>query len=210
MRFNRGLVAMVSVLGLASLGGCATYVNVPEIGGDTVAAHDVNWNYVADAMVVAANAVIADRPINRPFLVVLPKGSTVLTYNRVLPKLGENATWLGPELSGVPDAGKDAEKDPKSKAKSDATTIVPPPATMPVDRPVIDINQVRIRGWTAQIDIIRPWNADQPEGVRQVVTTDLKWDPVSHWQVEQLRVWRTSVDTALRRSPFVESGEGTR
>ncbi|MCX5659526.1 MAG: hypothetical protein NTW19_07355 [Planctomycetota bacterium] len=198
----RGL-AVLFILGAASLGGCATYVNIPAIGGDGVAAHDTNWNYVADAMAAATNAVVADHPINKPFIVLLPKGSTVMTYNRVLPQLGEHATWLGPELTGAATA-------PAKGAKSDAEVIVPPPAVMPVDRPVLDVNQVRIRGWTAQIDIVRPFDYDQPEGVKQVVTAYMKWDPVSHWQIEQLRVWRTSVETALRKAPYAEPAEGSR
>lgn len=208
---RKGVLLAATVVLVATLGGCAAYVNVPAIGGDTVAAHETNWRYVADAMAVGANAVVVDRPINRPFLVVLPKGSTVLTYNRVLPQLGANATWLGPDAAGEAspvDPAATAATAPASKAALDV--IVPPPATMPVDRPVVDVRQVRIRGWTAQIDVVRPLDGDQPQGVHQVVTAYLKWDPVSHWQAEQIRAWRTSVDTALIRSPYAETPESVR
>ena len=46
--------------------------------------------------------------------------------------------------------------------------------------------------------------------IHQVVTAYMKWDPVSHWQIEQLRVWRTSVETALRKAPYAEPAEGSR
>lgn len=64
---------------------------------------------------------------------------------------------------------------------------------------VVEVKEIRIRGSQAAVDIIRPWDFQEPDAGRQLVTVDLDWDPVSKWQAERVVSWHTSVEKALRK-----------
>lgn len=66
--------------------------------------------------------------------------------------------------------------------------------------PTLDVRQVYVRGWKAHTDIIRPANAAQPNGVQQLVTVYLRYDPVAGWYLDSVRTWRVDVREALRLS----------
>ncbi len=68
--------------------------------------------------------------------------------------------------------------------------------------PVYQAAQVRVRSWVAEVDVIRPVNPDQLNLGNQLVTVFLKWDAVSGWTPKRLRVWTTTVETALRKAPY--------
>lgn len=72
--------------------------------------------------------------------------------------------------------------------------------------PTLDVRQVFIRGWKAQVDVVRPVSTGQPTGLQQLNTVYLKYDPVANWYVDGIRVWRLSVEDALLQSrPTVDS-----
>jgi hypothetical protein len=62
--------------------------------------------------------------------------------------------------------------------------------------PSFEVRQVRVRGWRAQVDVIRPASADH----RELVTVHLRRYPVGGWAATQLYLWRIPVDEALRES----------
>lgn len=68
------------------------------------------------------------------------------------------------------------------------------------DLPVLEVRQVRIRGWVAQADVIRPLNPQDPKGPQQMVTVDLQWDAGRGWYARRLYLWRLSVEQALQES----------
>ena len=61
--------------------------------------------------------------------------------------------------------------------------------------PQVRVSQVRIRGWIAQVDIVRP-AAD----TTQLVTVYLKWEPFAGWHVERMRAWQLPVGEAIQHS----------
>jgi len=163
---------LAAALVILALSGCSTYVNIPPQTGD-VAQHNPNTDTVEEISIIAARAVLADNPIKGPFRVVLPKGTLQETYERAVPRISADAV------------GSAATTQPFEQAG-----------------PVIDVRQIRIRGWRASVDVIRPISPANPDAGQQVVTVDLKHDVIAGWGVESMRTWRTSVDKALLQSPY--------
>jgi hypothetical protein len=69
--------------------------------------------------------------------------------------------------------------------------------------PVLEVRQVRLRTWRAQVDIIRPFAADPSR--QELVTVYLKTYGLGDWAVTNLRVWRGSLEDALRESAQLET-----
>lgn len=59
----------------------------------------------------------------------------------------------------------------------------------------LGVEQIRIRGWDAQVDVLKPTSGD----VRQIVTVYLRNAPTAGWTVERMRTWRGPA-TAMERS----------
>jgi len=74
---------------------------------------------------------------------------------------------------------------------------------LPPEVPILWVRQVRLRGWYAEVDIVRPDNPARPDGLKQLVTVTLKFRPVSGWRVSRLRPWSIGVHETL-----VEGGQG--
>ena len=64
--------------------------------------------------------------------------------------------------------------------------------------PLLDARRVRVRGWHAQVDVVRPMEAANPHGQKQLVTVDLKRDIIEGWHVTHIRPWHLDVEEALR------------
>ena len=172
-------LAFLCVALSGALVGCTSYSNIPAQAGD-VARNDPNDVAVQEVQIASLAAVATDANMTHPFEVLLPQGSTVATYRNVVPKVSNSATSASME-----------------------TGTTQPASTLPV----LEVRRLRIRGWVAQVDIIRPFAASQPDGLKQLVTVDLKWSPFSEWHVEGVRVWRISVDQALQQAPFGPTNE---
>lgn len=83
----------ISLLVLTVLAvGCTPYVNIPSQPGD-IAFHSPNKQTVRVIEVVAGKAALTDRPIEGTFQIVLPEGTSILTYEAVVPKISEIATY---------------------------------------------------------------------------------------------------------------------
>ncbi len=74
--------------------------------------------------------------------------------------------------------------------------------------PVIDARRVRVRGWKAEVDVIRPIDATQPQGMKQLVTVELARDMVEGWSVTHLRPWQLDAEEALRVTAEAEKLHG--
>lgn len=84
------------------------------------------------------------------------------------------------------------------------------PEGRPEGRPAVEVREIRIRGASAEVDVIRPWDPKDPAGYQQLLTVKLDWDPVAKWQVNRVIGWRTSVEKALRTTPYEPPPETTR
>ncbi len=62
------------------------------------------------------------------------------------------------------------------------------------------IRQVRVRGWYAQTDIVRPASFRQIDGPRQLATVWLQWYPISGWTYRRTHLWSIGVEEALREA----------
>lgn len=131
-----------------------------------VAAHDPNANNVRNAEVTALRAVMLDRPIEGPVLIKLPPGTSSLTYAAVAPQVSEFA--LTPQDEDATAAGL----------------------------PVLEVRQLRIRGWDGEVDIIRP----SYDGGEQLITVTIKYAPFSGWTSSFIRTWRGNVEETLPSS----------
>ena len=74
--------------------------------------------------------------------------------------------------------------------------------------PIYDIRQVRVRGMDAEVDVVRPVAVKQPDAGRQVATVFVHWSPFDGWRGVEIRVWRMSVDNALRIAPYQNEPDG--
>lgn len=68
--------------------------------------------------------------------------------------------------------------------------------TLTPNMPALEARQVRVRGWFAQVDVIRTLGDNHP----QLITVDLKWNPIDGWLSQRLRLWRIPVEEALIQS----------
>jgi hypothetical protein len=173
----RTLAIALLALSLFTFTACSTYVNIPPQTGD-VAGNDPNVTDVVTVQAKALRAVILDRPAKQTFVFMLPPGSNTRSYAQVQEELGDLAVH-GIKL---PDASAAAGSD------NVATS------------PLVEVRQVMIRGWTAQVDVVRPSDPTNPQSVLQMVTVYLKWQFFDDWYVQRLHPWNMPVDDALRRS----------
>ncbi len=150
-------IAMV----MAVSGGCATYVNIPKQPGD-VAQHNINNDNVRSVCIEAIRGMLSGNPITGRYIIVLPQGASVLTYQIIIANLDEWAT---------------AELDQPA--------------------PIIELRQIRIRGNKASVDLIRPANALDMASPGQLVTVDLKWEPLSGWGATHLHAWRAPLNRTM-------------
>ena len=67
--------------------------------------------------------------------------------------------------------------------------------------PLIDVRQIRVRGWYAQVDLIRPSSFRQADGPRQLATAWLRWYPGIGWRYQRLQMWSIGVHEALEEAP---------
>ena len=68
---------------------------------------------------------------------------------------------------------------------------------LPEDAPVYEVTGIRVRGASAEVDVVRPG----PLGGRQLVTVHMDDPPFAPWTVERIRVWRGPVDAAPPAPP---------
>ena len=66
--------------------------------------------------------------------------------------------------------------------------------------PQLSVRQVRVRGWYAQVDVIRPTSFRQPDGPQQLATVWLRWYPFAGWQYQRMHLWSIGVIEALSES----------
>ena len=59
----------------------------------------------------------------------------------------------------------------------------------------LGVEQIRIRGWDAEVDVLKPSTG----GVQQIVTVYLRRAPTAGWTVERTRTWRGPATAAERR-----------
>jgi hypothetical protein len=59
--------------------------------------------------------------------------------------------------------------------------------------PIVAISQIRIRGASAEVDVVRPSFPQAGQPSEQTVTVSLKYTPIDSWYAVRLREWRGSV-----------------
>ena len=93
----------------------------------------------------------------------------------------------GPVALDLP-AGTSAESYQEIIAELDADVIRLDDERQPAT--VLEVEQIRVRGTSAEVDVIRPRNGD----VRQRVTVELSRPPFSKWAADRIYVWRGRVE----------------
>src|SRR5690606_28065860 len=100
------------------------------------------------------------------YQVILPNGSTPMTYDDVIRMAGDQFTW--------------------ADAKGSNNVV---------DQ--LEVRSIRIRGFSASVDIIRSSQPGDPQAPRQLVTVYLKNYIIGGWGTQSVRVWRMNVADAL-------------
>lgn len=111
----------------------------------------------------------------------------------------ESSDLPGPILIRLP-AGSDALTYVAAADAIDDEVVVTPSDESVKPASTLTIDQVRVRGWDAEVDVIRPVSGS----VRQLVTVYLERQPFSGWTVRRQHVWRIPVEPA---EPLAEGDE---
>lgn len=165
---QRDALLAIGLLVLAALGGCSTYINVPPQGGD-VARNDPNLPTVREIEIKALQGMFSEDPIETPYQIILPHGTSAAHYNVLLGQLDDDhAMW--------------SIKGPRDGVAH------------------IIFRQIRVRGWYAQVDIVRPTSFRQADGPRQLATVWLQWYPGTGWTFKRIYLWSIGVEEALREA----------
>ncbi len=148
----------ISLLALALLAvGCTPYVNIPPHKGD-IAFHSPNKQTVREIEVVAGKAALVDRPIDGPFQIVLPDGSSILTYEAVVPRISDSATYTKDgTLSGGPVL---AIKQIRIRAATGEVDVIRPVAQDRSEFITVYLTYDPMAKWA--VDRIRVWKTFDP------------------------------------------------
>lgn len=215
---------MATVL-MAALAGCSTYVNIPPQTGD-MAGNNPNVDGVVEVQTVALRAMVERTLITGPFKLILPAGTTAETYAAIDKELGGKAVYDAPppaakaaksaakpsdaDANDAPGpAGSPAEPDPlllgdPTELERAAEAAGQPTAPLPA----IEVRQIRIRGYRAEVDIIRPSDVTEPDSPKVLFTVYEKWVPFDGWIFQRAQPWRIPVEDALEQSRVRTDREG--
>ncbi len=95
------LLAALAAVGLAGLNACTSYTNVP--GPDAATARqDPNGRQAVRATEAALAWVVHRHPVEGPFVVNLPRGTSLETAESMLSAVGPMARLPGPDTEGLP------------------------------------------------------------------------------------------------------------
>ncbi|MEX2214417.1 MAG: hypothetical protein WD768_09835 [Phycisphaeraceae bacterium] len=162
------------LLAATLLTGCTTYVNIPGQTGD-VASSNPNNKKIAIIEARALKMVIAEsKPAKYVF--ALPAGTNAESYALVQEELGDLATSTPPG------------------------PVAPPPVEGAGGVPTLEVRQITVRGWYAQVDVVKPSDPANLAAPRQLVTAYLKYAPFDGWYAQEVRTWQFPVDEALQKS----------
>ncbi len=161
------LFPFVTALALAfALSGCAspTYINIPAERGDA-AFHSPNGRTVVALSTQALDAVATASPTPLAYEFVLPRGATIESYAAVAEQLGD--------LAIIPAGDTQAA---------------------PADFPLYEVRAIRVRGGTAEVDVIQPGVGN----TYQLVEVFLKWSAFDGWHAVDQRPRRILVQPPVR------------
>ena len=172
-RYPRHFLSLFLLTALL-LTGCSTYVNIPGQTGD-VASNDPNSESIAVVQAKALRMVI-DESKPAKYVFALPAGTNSKTYALVQEDLGDPAssTPPGPGTQDVVEGAAGA--------------------------PTLEVKQILVRGWYAQVDVVKPSDPNNLNAPKQLVTAYLKYAPFDGWYAQEVRTWQFPVDEALKRS----------
>ncbi len=138
---------------------CTTYVNIPAQPGD-LAAHDPNDPTVREVVSEALYAVTTHRSIDGPVAFIMPDGTASRHFVR--------GARHAPDLSvGVSEAINVDE----------------------ITGPSLEVKQVKIRGWSASVDILYRVDPRQLHTDDQLATVELEWQTLQGWTARRTRFW---------------------
>ena len=174
---------------LLPLAGCSTslmpptYINIPQQTGD-VAFGNPNAKDVREITVLAVSKALAADPINGPYELLLPAGSTAETYALITHELGPDA--LVP--SNVPAVALDEDGKPIKTEGADAAMAADPPMLLG-DFPHLEVRAIRVRSANGEVDLVRPSTSG-----RRMSTVYLGWEAGFGWFADRVRPWRIDPD----------------
>jgi len=207
-------------------GRAVHYPCLPENGflpdPDALRAYDLSFDDVVEVQIVALRAMVQNTPVTGRFKLILPTGTTAETYAKVNEALGGNAQYDAPpppadakpkaKSAAKPADEGDAPAEPDPLLLGDPTELeqrAAEAAAQPTGPlPVIEVKQIRIRGYRAEVDIIRPSDLADPASPRALYTIHEKWAPFDGWIFQRAQLWRIPVEDALERSRVRTDREG--
>ena len=150
--------------------GCTTYVNIPAQPGD-VASHNLDDTTVQEVVAGSLRALVSDRSIRGSVAIVLPDGSRTRLFIR-------DATDINDLIHAWPTAGDQPDES---------------------SGPVLEVKQVRVRGWSAGVDVLMRDDPGQLHTRDQLVTVDLRWHALHGWTPERTRLWHRQMPPTIER-----------
>ena len=159
---------------------CTTYVNIPAQPGD-VAVHATDNQTVRQVITESLRAVIQQRSIRGPVAITFPDGVTSRHFIRA-----------SSDTAGLVDAW------PIDARQPDTTNSV----DQGLDEQAVglQVRQVRIRGWSAGVDVLIRLDPQQIHTQDQLVTVDLQWHALHGWVVERTRFWHRQMPPPVERN----------
>lgn len=95
------VMLIVAAMVASVLGGCALYMNYPPLEGDT-SINNPNVTPMPEVVRIGLAETASRYPVEGPYVVNLPKGTTRATGEWILGGLDESARLVGSESSGLP------------------------------------------------------------------------------------------------------------
>ena len=155
--------------------GCTTYVNIPPQPGD-VAVHDDDDDTVREVITESLRTVIQQRSIQGPVAIKLPDGRIRRHFIRTtMDTTGLIDVW--PVDAQAPD-------DPDMTGNAIG----------------LEVRQIRIRGWSAGVDVLMRLDPQQLHTQDQLVTVDLQWHAMHGWVVDRTRFWHRQMPPPVERN----------
>lgn len=73
--------------------------------------------------------------------------------------------------------------------------------------PQMVVQQIRIRSFEAEVDLLRPIYLDSPQASRQTVTVYLQFEPMAGWYATRLKEWRSTEEVlSAPQTPVGDAG----
>lgn len=189
------LLAAMATLGLAGLNACTSYTNVP--GPDAATARqDPNARQAVRATEAALAWVVHRHPVEGPFVVNLPHGTSLETAESMLASLSPMARLPGPDTAGLPAYHVSRVWIRVSDGKVDVVFPATDHRGQDIERAVTVWMNAGVRPWTVSRG--QYWSPG-------TVPTPPLWTPIPASELEAIEQARRDAEREAERAAEAES-----